>query len=135
MIVVFIKWSESVSVHVEEIDNQHKKLLGLINWAHDIDWDKDKEKGNRILNELIEFARVHFTTEENYFAKCNYGGAEAHVAAHMGYIAKVLLLYRNFQNGTCSADDVLNFLKSWWEDHLIKMDHKYVENFRACGLK
>ena len=33
------------------------------------------------------------------------------------------------------ADFAGNILITTLEDHLIKMDHKYVENFRACGLK
>ncbi len=36
--MAFVEWSEDVSVHVKEIDMQHKNFLKLINKAHDIDW-------------------------------------------------------------------------------------------------
>ena len=60
--MTFIKWNKSLSVKVKEIDDQHKKLVELINQAYEF---KDSKKLGDILNELIEFTRVHFSTEEN----------------------------------------------------------------------
>lgn len=130
-----MEWSEAASVHVEEIDIQHKKLLGLINRAHEINWGKRSEEGQNLLSEFIGFTRVHFTTEENYFTKCNYPGARAHISEHMKYIVKILEFEKVYNDRGCDSEEFLSFLKSWWEDHLIKMDQKYVENFKACGLK
>ena len=70
--MVFMNWDESLSVHVKKIDDQHKKLIHIINRAHDTNLLEDREEGDKILNELLEFTRVHFSTEEKYFEKCNY---------------------------------------------------------------
>ncbi len=133
--MAFVEWSDAVSVYVEEIDEQHKKLFEMINRAHEVDWDECLEDGQKLLNELIEFTRVHFTTEENYFERCGYPGAKVHIQDHVTHMLMLLELWKNCENKVCTPQAVLSFLKAWWDVHLVKMDHKYVENFRACGLK
>lgn len=128
-------WTKKFSVGVKKIDEQHKKLFDIINKAHDIDLEKDKEEGNKIFNELIEFVRVHFSTEEKYFEKCHYPEAEEHIAEHTEYIRKVLEFKSSYEKDTCNCEDVLNFLKKWLENHLKITDMKYVKNFHNCGLK
>lgn len=130
-----MKWDKSLSVGVQEIDKQHQKLIEIINRAYDTDLKRNKEVGEEILSDLIEFTRVHFTTEENYFKKCNYGGASEHIAEHMKYIEKILKFQDNFANGKCDCVELMEFLKAWLVNHLKVMDFKYIETFKRCGLK
>jgi len=133
--MVFMEWSEELSVGVAIIDEQHKKLLDIVNMAHESDLNKDKEDGEKVFAELIEFARVHFTTEEDFFKKCKYSGAGEHIAEHVSLIEKLLMFKDKFDKGECDCHEFLEFLKVWLEDHLKVMDHKYVGSFHACGLK
>jgi hemerythrin len=110
-------------------------LIEIINEAYDSNFGEDKEKSNEIFNELIEFVRVHFSTEEKYFEKCNYSGAEEHIAEHLKLIEKVLGFKSEFDKGECDCSVFLNFLKDWVEDHLKVMDQEYVSCFKECGLR
>jgi len=133
--MVFMEWTPELSVGVQEIDDQHKKLIEIVNRAHEVNLTEEKEKGGDILSELIEFVRVHFTTEEKYFEKCKYPGAEEHIAEHVKLTQKVLEFKTKYDAGECNCEEFLNFLKVWLVEHLKTMDQKYVENFRVCGLK
>ena len=132
----FIEWTPDLSVHVKKIDDQHKKLFDIINQIYELsDFEKTKEKLDKVLNELIEYTRVHFSTEEKYFEKCNYPGTEEHIAEHMKLIEQVLDFKRRFDNDEDIISEFLDFIKSWLDDHLKTMDQKYVKNFEECGLE
>ena len=133
--MAFMQWTQNLSVGVKEIDEQHKKLIEIVNKAHEIDLNEDKEKGNEIFKELIEYVRVHFSTEEKYFEQCNYPGAEEHIAEHALLTEKVLKFKDEYDKGECDCEKFLNILKEWLENHLVKIDQLYVDNFKACGLK
>jgi len=130
-----MKWTEDLSVGVKIIDDQHKKLIEIINVAYNSDLQKDFEKGEEVFRDLIEYTRVHFTTEKDFFEKCIYPGAEEHIVEHMALIEKLLEFKDKFDERSLDFHEFLEFLKTWLEDHLKVMDHKYVESFKTCGLK
>jgi len=132
----FIEWTKELSVKVKEIDDQHKNLINLINRAHALSEKKSpKEDLNSLLDEVIEFTRIHFSTEEKYFEKFDYPGKEEHEEEHIKLIQKVLKFKTKQEKGQDITHDLLEFLKDWLKDHLMKMDMKYVDFFQECGLK
>ncbi|MEI7961390.1 MAG: bacteriohemerythrin [archaeon] len=134
--MVFLKWSKELSVHMKEIDDQHKILIGLINSAYSIDKkSKDyKKKLGVVLNELVEFSRVHFSTEETYFQKFNYPFANEHIIAHEKLIIKVLQFKDRFDSKDEDIlDDLTFFLTDWLKNHLMKHDFKYSKYFKEHG--
>lgn len=134
--MAFIEWTEKLSVHVKKIDKQHQKLFGIINSAHEaIVINPKREKVERALNDLMEFVRVHFTTEESYFKKCYYEYEEEHVHEHVKYTRKTIEFKDRFDNKEDIAEEFLIFLKKWWENHVKVHDLRYVNNFKRCGLK
>lgn len=133
--MVFIEWNKDLELGFEKIDEQHKQLIDIINRAYETSLEKDKKKRNEILNELTEFVRVHFSTEEKYFEECHYAGAEEHIEEHMGLIEKVLKFKNEFEEKDCDCEAFLTFLKEWLEEHLMVMDKKYVKSLKECGIK
>ena len=127
-----IEWDASLSVQVKEIDKQHQKLVELINKAYRA---KDKEEINKIINELVEYTRVHFSTEEKYFEEFNYPEKAEHEEEHANLITKVLEFKKDLDSGKIDIKEFLDFLSKWLEDHLKIMDQKYVKCFKNNGLK
>jgi hemerythrin len=131
-----LEWDESLSVKVKEIDEQHKKLFSIINsCCVELKDSGGKNNIRDVLMELIEFSRVHFSTEEKYFTQCDYLGAEEHIAEHNNMIVKVLDFKNRFDDGEDIMNELDSFLVDWWDNHLKKMDMKYVDAFQRCGLK
>jgi len=132
-----LKWKNSYSVNVVEIDKQHQKLIRMINELIEA---MSQEKSNDVLgyliNDLIEYATIHFGTEEKYFDQYGYPEAISHKEEHANFTKKVTEFKSDFNAGKLGLSiDVLIFLSDWLENHLIGVDKKYVPFFTEKGLK
>lgn len=131
------EWKEEYSVGVVEIDNQHKQLVESINQLETcMSEGKVKEDLMKILNELINFSLVHFSTEEKYFKEFNYVNTEEHIAIHNDFKNKVSDLYQKAKDNKLEISfELIDFLEDWLLEHLKEEDQKYVECFKNNGLK
>jgi hemerythrin len=132
---VFVEWSPKMSVQVKEIDEQHKRLVSILNRAYEAEKGGREPEFERIVNELMEFARVHFSTEEKYFDEFNYKGAKEHKAEHAGLLLRVLELRQKLDRNAMEGRELLDFLREWMENHFMAVDQKYVDCFKEHGLK
>ena len=129
-------WKPEYSVNVEEIDEQHKKLVSLIDKLYNSIYSfKTREELGGILEELIEYADYHFSTEEKYFDKFNYEYSEEHKREHEIFREKMLDLNKKFKNKELEISfELMDFLEDWLLDHLMEQDQKYVKCFIEHGL-
>ena len=131
------EWDEKYSVQVKEIDDQHKKLVDLIfQLFNSINKHSTKEELGGILEELIEYASYHFSTEEKYFNKFNYKNSAEHIEEHKQFVEKVSDLNKKYLNNEIEISfELIDYLEDWLLDHLVDSDQKYVECFKEKGLK
>jgi hemerythrin len=135
--MAFITWTDQYSVGVEEIDNQHKGLVKLINRLFDAMSDGNANNVLRvILNDLTKYVQVHFATEEKYFAAFKYPESEAHIEEHQQFVNEVVKFKSQFEAGNIVLSFALfKFLKGWLFNHIQGSDKKYSDCFIANGLK
>lgn len=119
-------WKEAYSVNIAEIDNQHKKLIELINNLHDaMITGKAKEEMSKILSGLVDYTLYHFATEEKIFDQYDFPGSKAHKKQHSDLIEQVAALQKKHEDGErVLTIDVMNFLRDWWNDHIMGSDKK-----------
>ncbi len=132
-----IDWDESYSVKVHLIDRQHQKLFNLSNIYYDaVQRGKSKTALFKLLDGLIDYASVHFSTEERYFAQFNYKDTEVHKREHRNLLAKVNEIKSKIKVGvSIENDEVSRFLQIWLMAHIKGTDHKYIECFTKNGLR
>jgi hemerythrin len=132
-----IQWNESLSVSINEIDTQHRKLFALINELDQAQHQgKGKEVVGKIVNGLISYTREHFKNEEDYFDRHNYPDAASHKKAHMEFVAKVTEFRDNLlKNKIGLSMDLMQFLSEWLKKHILVIDMKYVPFFKEHGIK
>jgi hemerythrin len=132
----FINWNDEISVGINEIDEQHKKLIDTINEAYKIlPKKKDSKSIEDILNRLIDYAKVHFTTEEKYFDKYNYPDKEVHKKEHNDFVFQLLHFVSDFEKGNTDIDTkLLIFIKDWLNEHLLTSDQKYALFFKKNNI-
>jgi len=125
----FIKWHENLSIHFPTIDEQHKKLVHLVNLLHDaMKQGKGKEVLGKALDELINYTVYHFNTEEEYMIKHKYPELLSHKNEHKKLTEDVLKLKDKFEKGEAGITiEVMHFLKNWVADHIEKTDKKMGE--------
>ena len=135
--MALLDWNDSFSVKVHLIDRQHQKLFSLANEYYDaVQVASSKPALFKLLDGLAEYATVHFSTEERYFAQFNYEDAEAHKNEHKILSAKIVDLKSKVKVGiNVEDDDVSKFLQIWLEAHIKGTDHKYMACFNKNGLR
>lgn len=131
-------WSEKLSVGVDSIDDQHKKLLSLVNQLHDgMMAGKGKDILGGILKGLVDYTVTHFRYEEQLFARTGYPEGEAHKKDHADLVRKVQDIQRQYETTGAKAltIPVMNFLKDWLSSHIVGTDKKYSPHLIAKGVR
>lgn len=131
-------WEEKYSVKVIQIDLQHKKLFDTVNSLIDIlaTVPVQKEKVDEVIKALVQYKEYHFKTEEQYFDKFHYEGAEEHKVKHKEFGEKLEEITRESGgDSVVLAFKLVDFLEDWLIDHLMGEDQKYVACFQEYGLK
>jgi len=122
-----LAWSEKYSVNVKGIDDQHKKLIGLLNQLDEaMRQGKGRQALDKILKELIQYTRTHFADEERLMKTHGYPEYEWHKAKHDRMTQKVLDIQREYQEGKITITlDVMKFLENWIDKHILGTDKQY----------
>jgi hemerythrin-like metal-binding domain len=126
--MALVVWSEKLSVGVRSIDDQHKKLVTLVNQLHDgMIAGRGKEVVGPVLKGLIDYTRVHFKYEEDLFARIGYADSAAHKKEHADLVRRVLEIQAVYEDKGPSVltIQVMNFLKDWLTAHILGSDMKY----------
>lgn len=129
-------WSDRYSVGVSMFDNQHKRLIELINELHDaMRAGTARDVLGHTLKGLLDYTRMHFAEEERQMAQYNYPGYAAHKAEHEKLVSKVVELIAKHDAGDNTLTiEVMNFLKDWLINHILVTDKKYTRFFNSLGV-
>ena len=135
--MALINWSSNLSVNIAEIDQQHKKLIDLINELNEaMKMGKGTNVSGKILNELVNYTLTHFKTEERYFAFYKYPDAEKHIQEHETFTIKVSDFVAGIeQNKLTFTLEMMRFLSEWLKKHIMGTDKQYSEFFNQKGLR
>ncbi len=119
-----IVWSKILSVEVEEIDEDHRKLVGIFNTlGHAV---RDRESAEYLavtLEELINCTVWHFSHEERLMLKYRYPEMEEHKAEHRDLIESAKELQAKLLRSDKSvADEHIVFLERWLTEHILTTD-------------
>jgi hemerythrin len=134
---IFISWVEELSVGIEEIDEQHKVLIELLNTMNEaIEQRRSREKSSEILNKLIEYAKIHFAVEESLMRIMGYPEYEEHKQKHEELMKTIFDLVSKVEKGSIAIGFELQyFLKNWLTKHILDTDKQYAEYFINSGIK
>jgi len=132
-----VLWDDSYSVDIQEIDEQHKKLIEIMNELYIVLAKKDNhEEVATVLDKLVEYTKIHFAVEETLMRVFDYADYEEHKHIHDKIVTKVLNLQGRFRGGETSVGmELLHFLQDWLFDHINKIDKKYTKTFLKNGVK
>jgi len=127
-----------MSVKVKLIDGQHQYFMGIMNEFYGVLNEASPLEAtlHHMLDELIGYAKFHFSTEEKYFDLYDFELKDEHNALHRAYEKKVDEFKKSFEDGggVDIASDLLDFLEQWWVNHINVEDKKYSQCFNEHGL-
>lgn len=121
-----LKWDQSLSVDVDEIDDDHRKLVDLFNMlSHSVAEGDSSEYIEAVLDELISCTAWHFKHEERLMILHEYSELEEHRAEHNELIDSVRELQQKFQkeNRLLTSENI-EYLEGWLTGHILGHDMK-----------
>lgn len=119
----YFVWDDSLLVGIKSIDEQHRRLVDMVNGLH----DAAEQSGHQCLTpELVDqlkaYAAEHFHIEEGYMQAFAYPDFEAHLKEHEGFSAAVQYFEKACADGRTHPAEVLEFLKQWLTEHIKGVD-------------
>jgi hemerythrin-like metal-binding protein len=95
-----VTWSEEFNVNVKIIDEQHQQMLDIVNSLHSaVEARADKTILEKLLTDLFEHTRTHFSTEDELMKAHNYPGYEKHLHEHQVLLQHLDNLLTGFTGG------------------------------------
>lgn len=127
-----LEWNnEKMSSGIDIIDEQHKKLLDIINRLNYSILNLNQKKDiSVIIDELVKYIGYHFKTEENLFSDINHEDVTLHKEEHITFKNKILQIHENLKNNEVylykysieTLSDLFNYLAEWFIHHVVYSD-------------
>lgn len=122
--MALMEWDNTMSVGVEELDAQHRKLIDLINEAYAAIQTHDEHAMTDLINKMREYANVHFAYEEECMKKYKYPDFEGHKFHHAKFNHDVREFQRK-QFEKTNLSQIFVYLSRWLTTHIMEEDMKY----------
>lgn len=129
-------WRSEYEIGHARVDEQHRQLVGMINRMY-----KAMKEGSGdseiepILDDLLDYAQLHFTVEEEAMRDSAFPGLEAQLQEHVDLTRRVLHLRNKWQKErSVKTIDLLDLLRQWFVDHISKSDIEFGRYLKAQKL-
>jgi hemerythrin-like metal-binding protein len=130
-----LNWKPSYSVGVKQLDQQHERLLQLINEFSSENPDHSIKRCFVSLNEMIKYAQLHFASEEALLQQHNYEELSSHQKEHEAFMDKIFELNQKMaDSGADIFPDLVMFLKDWYISHVLGTDKNYKSLLETQGV-
>jgi hemerythrin-like metal-binding protein len=131
-----IKWNESLSVGLKQFDKDHAHLFDILDRIYTVSMGNNHATGlEPIIDELIDYANYHFTSEEHLLKVSDYPELASQEIEHEHFIFRALEFKRDLINGNNpSATILIWFLGNWLLHHIMDVDKKYCQHLKSVDM-
>ena len=132
-----IVWDASFSVGVDELDDQHKQLINMINQLKDIkNISVGSESISTTLAEMTKYMDYHFKAEEKYLIDSGYPDFLSHSKQHNEFMEKTMEFCQDtIDRKEDVPEKIHSYLMLWLTNHILKSDMKYKSHLSEQGFK
>ena len=124
----YYQWTESMSVGIPLLDEDHKALIRLINRLH-----AGLATGARfveledIFDRLVAYIEFHFFREEKVMEAGGYPGAAVHREEHEGFTQAIYEMRDRYarEGDQTMTTELPDYLKNWLNHHILVQDMAY----------
>jgi hemerythrin len=124
--MAFFEWINDLSTGVNAMDDEHKKLIDIMNRLH------TEAKANAGLatlratvDELAKYTKKHFADEEVYLEKIKFDKLDIHKRIHADLLEKFGAHIKEFESTGKLTDAFFKFLQLWLSAHIRGIDKQY----------
>lgn len=128
------EWTEKLVMNVEQMDDEHLKLVDKINIL--IDLLNHGAAGDELLkafHDLGAYVVLHFKNEEEYMEQIGYAQVEPHKKIHAKLLEEVGEYANALKEGRLDERKLVNFLRNWLISHIMGVDMLYAKHAQKTG--
>ena len=124
-------WDDSLSIGVRLIDEQHRALIQKLDDVSEA--TKANVGESEIVKALVflaDYARFHFSSEEEYMTETGYSGLAEQQQMHGKFMETLKNLEDDFQEEGSTknlANAINTFLMNWLARHIKVLDRKFAD--------
>ena len=133
----YVVWNDDYSVNFSPLDEQHKLIINLINDCYSMlsSGDVDYNSIKNIMRKIYIYTQTHFEYEERLLQIGKYDLIDAHKDYHHHMSEKTRLLVEEINQSPDSiSEEIFQFLREWWTQHILKEDKQYISTIAAIGF-
>lgn len=130
----FFEWDAGkLSLHIPDMDNEHKVLIGLMNDLHRLS-ESHANFAEQIaaLDKLVRYTAKHFADEEAYMERIGFSGLRIHKGVHKQLLDKLAGHLSAARSNHKLPEDIFVFFKMWLSAHICGIDTKYAQHARTA---
>ena len=123
-------WQPELDTGIEVIDQQHHRIVDLINQLHHADETGSREEVGVVLEELVDYTLSHFAFEEELMEESGYSFGPAHKRVHDVFTRRVSDYKMRFAAGEDVTSELKGMLARWLFNHIRSDDKAYARHVR-----
>ena len=120
-----IPWSSRYLIGHQDIDADHQKLFELFSeFVSTVNAGSDISALSHILDELMKYAKYHFSREEQLMRDRGYLDYQRHKKMHDTFTRQITEAGSRLAVGGSMSAFLLSFLSQWLAGHILGADRK-----------
>ena len=115
-----IDWDEKFRLGIDQLDDDHKKILGLLAKAN----QTNNSDAAYTLREFVKIAQAHFQAEEAFMEIIRFPYISEHKSSHDKLKKSISQLMAKMMTEEISPQDIVQLLHNYITTHLTTYDAK-----------
>ncbi|MBR6674512.1 MAG: hemerythrin family protein [Alphaproteobacteria bacterium] len=125
------RWRKQMELGYEPLDNEHKEFFEVVQKSTEASQVGDFATMEWVFDKAYDYARDHFSHEEDIMERIHFPDIEAHMRAHQIFIKNISELRQQYEVASSEEDKgkiavkTANFLNVWLLGHILSRDKVY----------
>ena len=125
-------WTEQFNIGINEIDQQHRKIVDYINQLDDAQTKGlSRSEVAQVIMQLKDYTHSHFSFEENMMKEAKYEFLIDHRSTHARFIKRLTSYEYKLSLGHDVSKALSAMLVTWLLNHIQREDADYVESVKV----
>lgn len=122
--MTLLEWRDDFSIGIEEVDHEHRELIGLINALHaELGGESVGERVEGFFGEILAGMSAHFALEEKVMRARHYDALTGHKADHESLLDELRDLMDEHASGVVLDEEAFAArLAEWFSAHFRTQD-------------
>ncbi len=120
-------WQDDLNTGVEVIDEQHRRIVEMINRLEFARRRHASADVADVLDEVVDYTLSHFAFEEELMEEAGYPFSAAHKRVHEVFARRVQEYRLRFQAGEDVTEELRSMLARWLFNHIRNDDKSYAD--------